>query len=64
MANIRLQRLFNRNERVVIVAMDHSLFDGPTTGMINLAETARKVAPCVDGVLAFTGHATAMPGCL
>ena len=51
MANIRLQRLFNRNERAVIVAMDHSLFDGPTDGMINLAETARKVAPCVDGVL-------------
>jgi DhnA family fructose-bisphosphate aldolase class Ia len=35
----------------VIVAVDHSLFDGPTEGMLNLAETARKVAPCVDGVL-------------
>ena len=51
MVNIRLQRLFNRNERAVIVAMDHCLHDGPTEGMINLAETARKVAPCVDGIL-------------
>ena len=51
MGNIRLQRLFNRNERAVVVAMDHCLLDGPTEGMINLAETARKVAPCVDGIL-------------
>jgi fructose-bisphosphate aldolase/2-amino-3,7-dideoxy-D-threo-hept-6-ulosonate synthase len=51
MANIRLQRLSNRGERIVIVAMDHCLFDGPTEGMINLSETARKVAPCVDGIL-------------
>jgi DhnA family fructose-bisphosphate aldolase class Ia len=51
MPNIRLQRLFNRSERIVIVAMDHCLFDGPTEGMVNLTETARKVAPCVDGVL-------------
>jgi DhnA family fructose-bisphosphate aldolase class Ia len=51
MANIRLQRLFNRNERAVIVAMDHCLFDGPTMGMIDLPKTTRQVAPCVDGVL-------------
>lgn len=51
MANIRLQRLFNRNERAVIVAMDHCLFGGPVEGMTDLAETARKVEPCVDGVL-------------
>jgi DhnA family fructose-bisphosphate aldolase class Ia len=49
--NLRLQRLFNRNERAVIVAMDHCLFDGPTRGMINLTETAGKVAACVDGIL-------------
>jgi len=51
MTNIRLQRLFNRNERVVIVAMDYCLFGGPAEGLEDLAETARKVAPCVDGVL-------------
>jgi DhnA family fructose-bisphosphate aldolase class Ia len=49
--NLRLQRLFNRKERAVIVAMDHCLFDGPTMGMINLTETAGKVAACVDGIL-------------
>jgi DhnA family fructose-bisphosphate aldolase class Ia len=51
MPNIRFQRLFNRSERAVIVAMDHCLFDGPTEGMINLTETVGKVAPCVDGIL-------------
>ena len=51
MANIRLERLFNRNEPIVIVAMDHCLFDGPTEGMIDLTETARSVAPCIDGIL-------------
>jgi DhnA family fructose-bisphosphate aldolase class Ia len=51
MTNMRMQRLFNRDERAVIIAMDHCLFDGPTEGMINLAETARQVAPCVDGIL-------------
>jgi DhnA family fructose-bisphosphate aldolase class Ia len=51
MANIRLERLFNRNERAVIVAMDHCFFGGPVEGMTDLAETARKVEACVDGVL-------------
>jgi len=51
MNNIRLDRLFNRTERAVIVAMDHCLFDGPKEGFIDLAETARSVAPCVDGIL-------------
>lgn len=51
MANIRLQRLFNRNECAVIVAMDHCFFGGPGEGMKDLAETARKVEPCIDGVL-------------
>ena len=51
MPNIRWQRLFNGNERAVVVAMDHCFHDGPAEGMIDLTETARKVAPCVDGVL-------------
>ena len=55
MGNIRFQRLFNRNERAVIVAMDHCLFEGPLEGMTNLAETASRVAPCVDGVLLSPG---------
>lgn len=55
MPNLRFQRLFNRNERAVIVAMDHCLFEGPIAGMANLAETARHVAPCVDGILLSPG---------
>jgi DhnA family fructose-bisphosphate aldolase class Ia len=51
MANIRLERLFNRNERAVIVALDYGLFGGPADGLVDLGETARQVASCVDGVL-------------
>ena len=50
-ANIRFERLFNRNERAVIVAMDHCEFDGPIPGMLDLAGTAAKVDACVDGIL-------------
>ncbi len=55
MSNIRFQRLFSRSERAVIVAMDHCLFEGPLEGMTNLAETASRIAPCVDGVLLSPG---------
>lgn len=50
-ANIKYERLFNRNERAVIIAMDHCEFDGPIPGMLDLAKTAAKVNPCVDGIL-------------
>jgi DhnA family fructose-bisphosphate aldolase class Ia len=49
--NIRYERLFSRQERAVIVAMDHCEFDGPIPGMINLKDTSAKVDPCVDGIL-------------
>lgn len=49
--NIKFERLFNRNERAVIIAMDHCEFDGPIPGMIDLARTAAKVDACVDGIL-------------
>jgi DhnA family fructose-bisphosphate aldolase class Ia len=55
MANIRFERLFNVDERCVIIAMDHCLFDGPIPGMEDLTETARKVASCVDGILMSPG---------
>lgn len=51
MKNIRFERLFNRNERAVIIAMDHCEFDGPIPGMIDLAATASKIDTCVDGIL-------------
>jgi DhnA family fructose-bisphosphate aldolase class Ia len=55
MDNIRFQRLFNRDERCVIVAMDHCLFDGPIAGMVDLRETSSKVAGAVDGILLSPG---------
>ncbi|MFZ4694443.1 MAG: class I fructose-bisphosphate aldolase [Verrucomicrobiia bacterium] len=55
MKNIRFERLFNRDERSVIVAVDHCLFDGPIPGMVNLPETVKKIDPCVDGILLSPG---------
>lgn len=55
MQNIRFERLFNRTERAVIVAIDHGEFDGPIEGMTDLPETAAKIDPCVDGVLLSPG---------
>jgi len=49
--NITYDRLFNRHERTVIIAMDHCEFDGPIPGMVDLAKTAAKVDPCVDAIL-------------
>ncbi len=53
--SLRLEKLFNQNENAVIVAIDHGMFDGPIPGMINLQETAKKINPCVDGVLLSPG---------
>lgn len=55
MSNIRYERLFNRNERAVIIAADHGEFDGPIPGMIDLPETVKKIDPCVDGILLSPG---------
>jgi len=52
---MRLQRLFSGGRNAVIVAMDHGEFDGPIKGMENLAKTASRVDPCVDGVLVSPG---------
>ncbi len=55
MANIKYERLFNRSERCVIIAMDHCLFDGPIEGMVDLRETASRVSSVVDAVLLSPG---------
>ncbi|MBN1675564.1 MAG: hypothetical protein JXR37_31270 [Kiritimatiellae bacterium] len=52
---MRMKRLFNGDENVVIVAADHGEFDGPIPGMIDLPETTRKIHPGVDGVLLSPG---------
>ena len=55
MNTIRFERLFNRDERAVIIAADHGEFDGPIPGMIDLPETVSKIDPAVDGVLLSPG---------
>jgi DhnA family fructose-bisphosphate aldolase class Ia len=52
---LRIGKLFNKSANAVIIAMDHGLFDGPIPGMVNLKETAKKINPCVDGVLLSPG---------
>ncbi len=53
--NLRLEKLFNRSENAVIVAIDHGLFDGPIPGLVNMTEMVKKIDPCVDGVLLSPG---------
>ena len=55
MSTIRFERLFNRRERAVIIAIDHGEFDGPIPGMINLPETVLKIDSAVDGILLSPG---------
>ncbi|MEA1997192.1 MAG: hypothetical protein U9N45_06110 [Gemmatimonadota bacterium] len=61
MSNIRYERLFNRNERAVIIAADHGEFDGPIPGMIDLPGTVAKIDPVVDGILLSPGM---LPHCM
>ncbi len=51
---IRVKRLTDNN-RAVIIAIDHGLFDGPIPAMEILPETAEKISPVVDGVLLAPG---------
>lgn len=53
--DLRLEKLFNREENVVIIAIDHGMFNGPISGLTNLKDTARKINPQVDGVLLSPG---------
>jgi DhnA family fructose-bisphosphate aldolase class Ia len=53
--DLRLEKLFNKGENAVIIAIDHGMFDGPIPGMIDLKETVKKINPCVDAVLLSAG---------
>jgi DhnA family fructose-bisphosphate aldolase class Ia len=53
---IRLARLFNGAENVVVVAIDHGLYFGPLPGLIDLP-TAIKNLQQADGVLLSSGMA-------
>ena len=52
---IRLRRLFGSQNRAVIIAIDHGLFDGPIPAMEDLPKTAAKINPEVDAVLLAPG---------
>ena len=51
---IRLARIFDGSENVVIVAVDHGLYFGPLPGMINLPEVIHSIAGA-DGILMSPG---------
>ncbi len=51
---IRINRMFS-DRRVVIIAMDHGMFDGPIEGIIDVRETIGKINTDVDGVLLAPG---------
>lgn len=50
----RLAQIFKKNERgqyhTVMLAMDHPYFYGPTTGLINPAETMQPLIPYADAI--------------
>ncbi len=52
---LRIEKLFNKSNNAVIVAIDHGMFDGPIPGMINMKDTARNIDSCIDGVLLSPG---------
>jgi len=52
---MRLARLFNRDENAVIIAADHGEFDGPISGMVRIEETLSKIDKSVDAVLLSPG---------
>ena len=51
---IRLNRLFSQGRNVVIVAVDHGEFFGPTPGIVNLPEAIEKIGQA-DGILISPG---------
>jgi len=51
---IRLQRLFG-DGKVVIIAADHGMFDGPLPGLEDLPATVAGINPAVDAVLLAPG---------
>jgi len=53
--NLKFEKLFNRGENAVIIAVDHGMFAGPIPGLINIKETLGKINPSVDAVLMSAG---------
>src|SRR5690242_6587593 len=53
--DIRMQKLFNKGENAVVIAIDHGYMDGPIPGMENLPKTVQAIDPCVDAILLSPG---------
>jgi len=53
--DIRLNRLFNKGENAVVIAIDHGYMDGPIPGLENIREAAGKISPEVDAILLSPG---------
>lgn len=52
---IKLDKLFSKGEKAVVIAIDHGYMDGPIPGMENLPETAGKIDASVDAILLSPG---------
>ena len=61
MRSFRLVRLYNRNERAVIIAVDHGEFDGLIPGMVDLPATIAAIDGSVDGILLSPGMLPPLP---
>lgn len=61
-SHIRLNRLLAGDQKAVIVAIDHGMFDGPIAGLENMNDIAGKINPAVDGVLLSPGMLTHLSG--
>ena len=53
--DIRMEKLFNKGENAVVVAIDHGYMDGPIQGMENLPETVKQIDSCIDAILLSPG---------
>ena len=57
-----MQKLFNKGENAVVIAIDHGYMDGPIPGMENLPEVIQKIDPAVDAILLSPGMLKQLPG--
>lgn len=53
--DIRLQKLFNKSENAVLVAVDHGVVNGPVGGLEDMAETFKTFYHGIDGILLSPG---------
>jgi len=52
---LRFGKLFGKEGRTVIVACDHGMFDGPHSGMVDIAAMLRRLGNGPDGILLSPG---------